>query len=270
MTSTLITAYVGQGLAASRPATPSIDTGAIAWYYATDTGVLSYYANSAWHTQSATDPSISPFTKVPTNPGFDPLFTGKSGAVTLSSSNKTATPASGSPYNHMFGTPAVYTGKVYFEIVPGSTSFTNIGLAGSAGHLKNGDGANLGEGVAAGQIGYQSGGAVKISEYGTTSFTLTTLDGWSATNRVAIAVDVDNALFWFKNITTSGNWNNNVSNNPATGVGGLDLSWAWAASSTRLLWPAMNSGSTSASSMYLKTADFTGSVPSGFSSWSSL
>lgn len=48
MASTLITSYLGQGLAAARPATPLIATGTIGWYFATDTGVMSVYANGAW------------------------------------------------------------------------------------------------------------------------------------------------------------------------------------------------------------------------------
>lgn len=265
MASTLLTAYLGQGLAAARPATPTIATGTIGWYYATDTGVLSYYSNGAWRSLSASDPSISPFTTAPANPGFDPLFTGKAAAVVLSNSNKTATPASSSPYNWMMGTPAQYTGKKYFEIVPGSTSFTNLGFVGSAGHLKNGDGANLGEGVAP-SVGVTSGGAVKV--YYGTSFTLATIATWAATNRVCFAIDLDNNLFWIR--TGAGNWNNDVSANPATGVNGLDLSWVRSAAGNTLVWPAMNAGATNAQSMYLKTADFTQAVPTGFSSWSGL
>jgi hypothetical protein len=48
MTSTLITAYLGQGLAAARPVTPAIAAGSIGFYYATDTDVLTVYANGAW------------------------------------------------------------------------------------------------------------------------------------------------------------------------------------------------------------------------------
>lgn len=53
MASTLVTAYLGQGLAANRPATPTLATGTIGWYYATDTGALSLYANGAWTTPTA-------------------------------------------------------------------------------------------------------------------------------------------------------------------------------------------------------------------------
>lgn len=48
MTTTLIASYVGQGLAAARPGTPALDTGAIGYYYATDTAVWSAYLNGSW------------------------------------------------------------------------------------------------------------------------------------------------------------------------------------------------------------------------------
>lgn len=48
MTATVITAYLSEGLAAARPATPAITTGAIAFWYSTDTSALSFYdANSS-------------------------------------------------------------------------------------------------------------------------------------------------------------------------------------------------------------------------------
>lgn len=60
MTNTLITAYVGQGLAAARPATPTIDAGAIGFYYATDTAALSVYANGAWRGVGSLNPGTPP------------------------------------------------------------------------------------------------------------------------------------------------------------------------------------------------------------------
>ena len=50
MTSTLITQYIGKGTAGARPATPAVAAGTFAWYYATDTGALSYWDGAAWHT----------------------------------------------------------------------------------------------------------------------------------------------------------------------------------------------------------------------------
>ncbi len=46
--STLITQYLGEGTAASRPATPSVAAGCIAFYYATDTSTLSVWNGSSW------------------------------------------------------------------------------------------------------------------------------------------------------------------------------------------------------------------------------
>lgn len=43
MTNTLIQSYLGYGLASARPTTPSTDTNAAPFYYATDTQVLSQY-----------------------------------------------------------------------------------------------------------------------------------------------------------------------------------------------------------------------------------
>lgn len=52
MASTKITDYLAQGLAAARPAIPANYTGTISWYYATDTGALTYYANGTWNSIS--------------------------------------------------------------------------------------------------------------------------------------------------------------------------------------------------------------------------
>jgi hypothetical protein len=211
--------------------------------------------------------AASAFWTPPANPGFDPLFVGPTSAVTLSNSNKTATPASSSPYNHMLGTPARYTGKRYFEIVPSSTSFTAVGLAGGEGHQKQGDGGNFGAWYI-GQIGWDSSGAVKAVNKFTSSpnvVTVATIQTWAATNNLCIAADLDALLIWFR--TNGGNWNNSGANDPATGVGGIDLSWALSGASNRLLWPGMNAGNTGAQVMRLLAADFAQSVPSGYSAW---
>lgn len=60
MTNTLIAAYLGFGLAAARPATPSIDAGAIAFYYATDTATLTQWSGSAWISAGGYAPGSPP------------------------------------------------------------------------------------------------------------------------------------------------------------------------------------------------------------------
>lgn len=221
------------------------------------------WSGAAWAAlSSGGDPSITPFTTAPANPGWDPLYTGPPAAIVLSNSNKRATPASGGPYNHMFGTPAKYTGKLYFEMVPGSTGFTAMGVSGPAGHFKNGDGNVLGNFL--GQIGWAAAGGITACKTGTSSFTLASIQTWTTSDRLSIAVDIDNNLIWFR--TNAGNWNNSGANNPATGVGGIDLSWAFAGCGNKLLWPAA-SGTSAAYDLFLKAADFTQAVPSGFSAW---
>lgn len=221
------------------------------------------WSGAVWAAQAAGgDPTIKYFTDAQANVGWDPKFTGPPAAIVLSNSNKRATPASGGPYNHMFGNPAKYTGKLYFEMVPGSTGFTAMGVAGPLGHFKNGDGNVLGNFL--GQIGWASGGGITACKTYSASFTLATIQTYAATNRLCIAVDLDADLIWFR--TGAGNWNNNGANDPATGVGGIDLTWAYAGSGVKLLWPAA-SGTSSTYDLFLKAADFTQAVPSGYAAW---
>lgn len=49
MASSLLTTYLGSGLLAARPAAPSLPTGGLAFYYATDTSLV-YAYDSSWHT----------------------------------------------------------------------------------------------------------------------------------------------------------------------------------------------------------------------------
>lgn len=266
MTSTLITAYIGKGLAAARPASPAIAAGTMAWYVATDTGTLSYWDGSAWHTVSANDPSISAWTTVPVNPGWDTQFIGT--GITFTNSNKRATPASSSPYNYAYGNVACVTGKKYLELVPASTSFTAIGLAGPRGHLVDNAAGSPGLfGTAIpGQIGWASDGTIKTCGIKEGSVaTLSTIATWAGGNTLSIAVDLDNALFWGR--AGAGNWNNNAANNPATGVGGISIPHVFGGG-PRMVWPGGNLGATANYDLFLKTADFTQAVPAGFGSWS--
>jgi hypothetical protein len=48
MTNTLITGYLSEGIASARPATPAVASGAIAFYYATDTATLSVWNGTSW------------------------------------------------------------------------------------------------------------------------------------------------------------------------------------------------------------------------------
>lgn len=52
--------YLGAGLAASRPATLSLISGAIGLYYATDTAVLSVWDGAAWHDYTSSSSGVIP------------------------------------------------------------------------------------------------------------------------------------------------------------------------------------------------------------------
>lgn len=69
----LISAYIGSGLAASRPATPSITTGATAIFFATDTGVLSVWNGAAWAAGAISN--LSTFTTADLTEGSNLYFT---------------------------------------------------------------------------------------------------------------------------------------------------------------------------------------------------
>ncbi len=219
---------------------------------------------------------IDQFTTVPANPGFDPAFT-RSAAITLSNNNRTMTPVSSSPYNYCFGLPAKLGGKGYFEIASGDAgSFTAVGFTGHYGHFL--DGGTGSPGVFGNkfpsQIGYKPNGVVWAQPTPqaslATSITIATVEAWTANQHLGFAIDIDALLFWVVNWSGSGNWNNNGANDPATGVGGLSLAWAFCGCANTLVFPGVNNGSTNATNLELVTANFFHAAPAGFASWSGL
>ena len=266
--STLITDYLGRGTHAARPASPPIPAGGTAFYYETDTTNTFVWIGASWVQVNggggASEPSINAFTTVPANPGWDPLYSGAAGEIVLSNSNKTATPASGSPYNQLFGRPAQYTGKLYFEFIPGSTTYAVVGVAGGGGHFKRGNGANFGQ-KSYGQLGWTPGGAVNACDNVGNVITVATIQSWTSGNNCCVAVDLDTKLIWFR--TNGGYWNNSSSNDPVAEVGGIDLSWALSGASNNLIWPGANFGDTNAHFLHLLSADFGQTVPTGYSAW---
>jgi len=75
-----------------------------------------------------------------------------------------------------------------------------------------------------------------------------------------IAVDFIAQRIWARNATDGGNWNNNVANNPATNVGGVNI----AVLGTPLFAFAVSGGLNTWTTNFGATA-FVGAVPSGFS-----
>lgn len=82
-------------------------------------------------------------------------------------------------------------------------------------------------------------------------------------DRVAVEIDLDNSLAWCA--LNSGNWNNNPSANPATGVGGNDISPFLGNGAA---FPTTTLGAFGdAVVIKPRTADFTRTVSSGFLPW---
>ncbi len=216
----------------------------------------------------ATEPSISRWITVPAHPGFDPgaIY---NASVTLTNNNKDAQPASSSPYNYLYGLPGQYTGKKYFEFKIANTSFASVGVCGASGRiidLDSGSPGNFGERYH-GQIGYSSGGAVKAIPFSGVggAVTLATYATFANNDILSFALDIDAALLWVR--VNAGNWNNSGTANPATGVGGLAVPMLFSGANNGLVFPGCNLGNTSKSTMRLLSADFTQTVPSGFSQW---
>lgn len=243
----------------------TVDGFVVTW----DAGLNLWLAKAPSGGGGGAEASIKPWTDVAALPGFDPSMIYKASA-TLSNSNKSFTAASSGPYNYWYGTTARFTGKLYAEIVPGSSSFCRVGWCGGGGRLlDNGVGSpgNFGE-YAPGQIGWGSSGTVvaKGVTQGSGTDTITTVAGWSSGNRLCLAIDVDARLGWFR--VNAGNWNNDALSDPATGSRGINLNQIYSGASNLLTWIGGNSGNTSLSSMYQLAADFTETVPTGFKGWS--
>lgn len=271
MASTKITDWLGEGTHANRPATPPATTGSICFYYETDTATLFFYdfSTTSWvAVGGSVGGEVTALTAVPALPGFDPGMIYNAGTV-LSNSNKTATPASSSPYNYNYGTTARYTGKRYMEWVPGSTSFAAFGFCGASGRVVDtltGSPGPFGTKFQ-GQIGWDSTGAIKGSN-GLASVTVSTVATWVASNVLCMAIDLDTMLGWFR--VGAGNWNNNASGDPVAEVLGIDMKLLLSGAGNKLVWPGGNMGNVAATIMRQKTADFTQTVPTGYTSWSGL
>jgi hypothetical protein len=106
-------------------------------------------------------------------------------------------------------------------------------------------------------LAYLASGAVQVN-----GVTLSTIAAWAATNRIGMAVDPANRLVWFR--VNGGNWNNNVANDPATGVGGIDYTSAMTGCGT-LVAAVYATLTGNAWDLVAESALFVDATPTGFS-----
>lgn len=188
---------------------------------------------------------------------FDP--SNKSSTVTLSGGNliATGTVSTGSPdaTQGARGTVGHSTGKYYaeFTITTLDTSNGSIGIINSSYIIGTTSPAS------AGSACWFNNGFVLVNGSSPDSFL-----GPSGGDVVSVAVDLVNSRIWFRK--NANNWNANGtggSNNPATNVGGYDISsitggivYPFAGMQSNGVWTANFGGSAYAQS-----------VPSGFGNW---
>ena len=136
MSSTLITGYLSEGIASARPATPSITSGAIAFYYATDTSVLSVWNGSSWGSvgggySPGTAPTVvQSQSQVTGNEGLTLGTAPISGNLLVAMSWNVPSPSTGSGWTELLqnGSGTDY-GTIYYKVAGSSESATQNPLS---------------------------------------------------------------------------------------------------------------------------------------------
>jgi hypothetical protein len=138
--------------------------------------------------------------------------------TTLSDGNLGIAPSSGVFVVAVASTAYKKSGKYYFECVR-----TDAGANGELmGVIAQGYDFNRVTN-AAGEVGHCIGITAGGGMIGRGSPSWAALTAFAEGERVSLAVDLDNWRFWARK--QGGNWNNNASANPATNVGGMDISY---------------------------------------------
>lgn len=147
---------------------------------------------------STLDPAFSNLTNVSFLNG-DLTVTANSNLSRNASARSTG--ISSTQFNKLFCT--------FYPLVTGGT----VSVGAGTGSLAN----TSGLGTTLDSVGYFTDGTVKVN-----GVTLSTIATWTANDVIDMAVDFTADRIWFrKNALT---WNNNASNHPETGVGGIDIS----------------------------------------------
>ena len=178
--------------------------------------------------------------------------TDKSAGVTLTGSNLIAT-ATGSG-NWVRAADKQVTGKFYWECKPTvwGNGNTSVGFCLAM--------VTTPAASAAGTCAVVRTGAINVNGVASGS----TLGARAANDVIGIAVDFAARLAWFR-VAPAGNWNGNVSADPATGVAGLACGAAGGVGIPGFPLAVLNASSESITANFGDTA-FIGTVPSGFAS----
>jgi hypothetical protein len=192
-------------------------------------------------------PAVAASTSWSTDPGPD---------ITLSNGNLTATRSAGFSYGAIKTVGGASSGKKYFEVTittQPAPSFNLIGIGNASFGAPLGNDAN--------GAGLDTSGSLHINGLQVGAVIST---GWFPNDVLGIAIDLTAKKFWVRYLSMStGTWNNSATADPATGVGGFDIS-------TLAAGPYFIAYSTIGGDVI--TANFGGSAftytaPSGFGTW---
>jgi hypothetical protein len=189
------------------------------------------------------------------NTTFNPAD--KEGHITLSGGNLTALGTAGWT-GICRAVDGVSSGKFYFEFTFNATQASS-GVGVAIGTLPVT--TTFGD-VVVGYCGVVRSGLVYVD--GGTTYTVGGVAGSninfgtiSSGTVICVVIDVPNKLMWIR-LGAAGNWNNNASRNPATGVGGVSIP------NVTTAFPTVCFGGADTLIANFGSSAFTGSVPSGF------
>ena len=139
--------------------------------------------------------------------------------VALSNGNLTFTLGAGAApiYNGVRSTASASSGKKYWELTANTiVSPANVILEGM-GNTSFDLNANHYVGSNLNGIGWGGDGVVSVN-----GAAVANIQGWTQGDVLCFAVDLGSGKIWFRR--NGGRWNNNPANDPATNVGGIDIS----------------------------------------------
>ncbi len=177
---------------------------------------------------------------------------GKSSDITLSGNDLIATGASDTD-NNVRGLVSKSSGKWYWEILftTATTNSTGLGLINASAGLDTwmGDGTQ--------NDGFATYRHTTIWDKG--GLPVGSAPGWTSGDRIGVAWDADNELFW---ITKNGStwFGDTNTGNPASGTGGLDYSSIDAGP----YFPAISLGNGDSATLKPNATDWSYTAPSGF------
>jgi hypothetical protein len=182
----------------------------------------------------------------------------KSSAMTLSNGNMTASQPASAGYQFVRSTTSKSTGKLYCEITWGASV---------------GGGGNDGIGIATSSatsswVAGGTGGLVYWSS-GSAFFNggpvVSGLGSCSPGDVCCFAIDLANNRIWSRK--NAGVWNSGGSDNPATNVGGVDISALFPTNPLYMHFGSTGNWSASSCTINFGATAFAQAVPSGFTAW---